>query len=418
MSVPIRYSEQVIGLISLHSYQTHIYTGAELNDLKFLADICGEALNRIRVEQSLSESDERFRQIAENMDQIIWMVDVGMEKLIYINPAYERLFGKPVSSMYERLRSFIDSVHPNDRSKVASMVEARARGVHAAAEYRIIRADKSVRWIRSRSFPIKNADGITYRLGGTAEDITEEKEAEIQLRNFSRRLLEVQEKDRKHIAQELHDDIGQVLTAVRLNLQNLQNQTESLGLIRQIQEDIKVIDEAVTRVRNLSFELRPSLLDDLGLAAATRWCVERYARRAGIKAHVEINSEIALERVSRDVETACFRILQESLTNIARHAKARNVYVVLSVVESNVVMSVKDDGIGMEQSALKTSIDHASTLGLRGMEERALAAGGHLEIISAVGRGTELLAVFSCSDLLANRTNEADTNYAGRSTIH
>jgi PAS domain S-box-containing protein len=402
MSVPIRYGDKVIGLLSLHSYQPHIYSGTELNDLKFLADICGEALHRIRAEQSLSESEERFRQMAENMDEVIWMVDPSLEKLLYINPAYEKIWGRSVASVYERVSSFVDSVHPDDLNRVKRMLEARARGQYETTEWRIVRSDDTVRWIRTRAFPIKNSEGVTYRIAGTAEDVTEEKQAEMNLRNYSRRLMEVQETERKHIAQELHDEIGQVLTAVRLNLENLQNSCESTVLINRIKEDIRVIDDALNRVRDLSFELRPSLLDDLGLAAATRWYVNRYTKRAGINADVQIDTDITRDLLSRDVETACFRILQEALTNVARHAKARNVSVILDILNAKLVLSVKDDGIGMEAAAISDKNNHFSTLGLRGMEERALAAAGRLEMISAAAKGTEIRATFPVLHRLDN----------------
>jgi signal transduction histidine kinase len=165
-------------------------------------------------------------------------------------------------------------------------------------------------------------------------------------------------------------------------------------MINQIKEDVRVIDEALKRVRNLSFELRPSLLDDLGLAAAIRWYVDRYTKRAGIENVVQIDSEIATERLPREVETACFRILQEALTNVARHAKASSVCVRLSRVDTKLLLSVKDDGVGMEMARDKNPDGHFSALGLRGMEERALAVAGQLNVISASSIGTEVQAHF------------------------
>jgi signal transduction histidine kinase len=197
-----------------------------------------------------------------------------------------------------------------------------------------------------------------------------------------------------HIARELHDDVGQVLTAVRMNLQSLEKNVESLSSLGRVVEGIKVIDEALKRVRDLSFELRPSLLDDLGLAAATRWYVDRFAQRAGIKAEVLIDFENVHERLSREVETACFRILQEALTNVGRHARASHISVQLSALKSMLHLSVKDDGKGMEGAVLGLGADGKPTLGLRGMEERALAVAGHLEIISVAELGTDVRASF------------------------
>jgi len=394
MTVPIRYAKNVVGLLSIHSYQSNTYSEGTLNDLQRLADICGEAMNRIRAEQSLYESEERFRQIAENMDDIVWIVDAEVRNLLYINPAYERICQLPVSHAYERIDAFVDSVYPEDRKRVSAMIEQRIKGNHESVDYRIVRSDESVRWVRSRSFPIKDAAGKTYRIAGVVEDITDQKRAEMELRSYSRRLVDLQETERMHLARELHDEIGQVLTAVRINLQGLEQICKSDAMVGEIRDDIRVIDEALKRVRDLSFELRPSLLDDLGLAAATRWYVDRYAKRAGIKANVEIDFEISHDRLPKDVETACFRILQEALSNVARHARAQSVDVTLSSTDSYLWLSVKDDGIGTEATAMNKPNNHLSTLGIRGMEERALAVAGELRVISAPSSGTEVRANF------------------------
>jgi PAS domain S-box-containing protein len=394
MSVPIRYGPSIIGLFSIQSYKPHPYTQASLGELQSLADMCGQALNRMRAEQSLYESEERFRQIAENIDEVIWMVDLGMKNLLYINPAYERIWGRSCESAYARIPSVLEAVHPDDRKKAEKMVQQRLRGDYQSLEYRIKRPDDSVRWIRTRAFPIRDAEGTAYRLAGIAEDITERKRAESEMRSYSRRLIEAQESERKHIARELHDEIGQVLTAVRINLQSLEQLCDRSSIVNQVAEDIRVIDEALKRVRDLSFELRPSLLDDLGLAAATRWYVDRYLRRTAIKADVRIDSEISQVRLSRNVETACFRILQEALANVVRHAQAENVSITLRSFDSTLMLSVKDNGIGIQSARLQNSSNQSSKLGLRGMEERALAVAGRLEILSTQSLGTEIRASF------------------------
>lgn len=398
MTVPIRYRQSVVGLLSIHSYEVQAYDDASLRDLQMLADFCGEALNRIRAEQSLYESEERFRQIADNIDDVIWVADLKSHNLLYINPAFETIFGLAPDPLYHSLTSYKGTVHPEDRERVLRLMQERGNGGFASFEYRIIRPDGSVRWIRTRSFPIRDTDGKAYRLAGVAEDITERKRAETDLRDYSRRLIEAQENERKHIARELHDEVGQVLTAVRINLQSLAQTHTTSESLSQIGDGVRVIDEALKRVRDLSFELRPSLLDDLGLAAATRWYVYRYAQRAGIKADVEIEFESTHTRLGREVETACFRILQEALTNIARHAHAKHVFVLLTIVEGKLFLSIKDDGVGIESSGFQSNGSHRATLGLRGMKERALAVSGNLEIVSAFLRGTEVRATFPMND--------------------
>jgi PAS domain S-box-containing protein len=395
MAVPICYGENVVSVLFIHSYQVQAYDETSLKDLQSLADLCGEAINRIRAEQSLSESEEKFRQVAENIEDVIWVLDTTRKKVLYVNPSFQRIWGKSISTGYGVNSEYLSTVHPDDRERVGRMTSERIENSsYTSFEYRIVRPDGDIRWIRTRSFPIRDGEGKTYRLAGVAEDITERKAAETALRDYSRRLLDAQESERKHIARELHDDIGQVLTAVRMNLQSLEKNTESVYSLARVVEGIKVIDEALKRVRDLSFELRPSLLDDLGLAAATRWYIDRFAQRAGIKYEVLIDFENMHERLSRDVETACFRILQEALTNVGRHSHANHISVQLCAHQSRLFLSVKDDGIGMEGAALGFSANDKPTLGLRGMEERALAVAGHLEIISVVELGTEVRVSF------------------------
>ncbi|HEV8371001.1 MAG TPA: PAS domain S-box protein [Pyrinomonadaceae bacterium] len=395
MTVPIHYGTGTLAVLSIQSYECNAYDQQSLKDLQSLADLCGEALNRIRAEQSLFESEERFRQIAENIEDIIWVVDTGENKLLYVNPSYETIWKRPTESVYQHNKSYLDNVHPEDRDRVERLMKERlGDGACTSFEYRILRPDGSVRWIRSRSFPIRDAEGRPYRIAGVAEDITERKAAETALREYSRRLLDAQESERMHIARELHDEIGQVLTAVRMNLQSLQQDRTSQ---HDLAEGIRVIDEALKRVRDLSLELRPSLLDDLGLAAASRWYVDRFARRAGVKAELQIDFESLQTRLPREVETACFRILQEALTNIGRHARAKQIAVLLTIVDSQLFLSVKDDGIGIEGSSSETAGNSQPPLGLRGMEERALAVSGHFEIISALALGTEVRVRFPIS---------------------
>jgi len=389
ISVPIRHGSSVLGVLSIESYQDNAYDEMSLKDLESLADLCGEALNRIRAEQSLHESEERFRQIAENIDDVIWMMDTTWEKLLYVSPSYETIWQRPSATIRNDSTAYRHAIHPEDRERVAKvMAERIAKTGFSSLEYRITRPDNSIRWIRSRSFPICDADGKSYRLAGIAEDITERKAAETAVRDYSRRLLNAHESERMKIARELHDDIGQVLTAVRINLQSLGKSAGNEEMLEHVGEGIRVIDEAISRVRDLSFELRPSLLDDLGLAAATRWYVNQFAHRVGLIADLQLDYDGFQERLSKDVETACFRILQEALTNVARHAKAKQITIILKTVDSQLYLSVKDDGEGMERGGSK------STLGLRGMEERALSVSGKLEILSTPSKGTEVRVWF------------------------
>src|SRR5882724_11253809 len=535
MAVPVLHAAKVIGLLSIQSYTSNAYDQASLAHLEALADHCGQALNRIRAEQSLRESEERFRQMAEHFEDVIWNADSNLEQVLYINHAYERVFGRSCESIYGRFDSFLEGVHPEDRTGVEQMLARQRQGDNDPFEYRIVRPDGSIRWILRRSFPIRDAsgqirrvagigqdvterkraesqlreseeryrdlvenstelvcthdlnglvlsanpavcaalgcelnevvgqnvrdilapaarhefdeylarmrnggaatgimfvlnksgerriweyhnslrtegvtnpivrgmardvteerrvqkalheseeryrelfensrdaiyvhdlngrytsvnraaetlsgftrdqimgkhysnfitpqhlknaresfcikldapiettyeaeiickngtrkavevssrmiykDGVALAVQGTARDITERKRAQQSLQTYARRLLEAQEAERQNIARELHDEIGQILTAVSLNLHSIQKSCQTDNCLPNIDESIQVVEDALSRVRELSLELRPSLLDDLGLAAALRWYVGRYTVRSGITTEI------------------------------------------------------------------------------------------------------------------------------------
>jgi signal transduction histidine kinase len=156
------------------------------------------------------------------------------------------------------------------------------------------------------------------------------------------------------------------------------------------QDNIEAVDQALRLVRDLSIDLRPPLLDDLGLVTALRWYIDRFARRTGLDVDVIIDLDDDNERFSRELETTCFRIAQEALTNIARHAQATQIVVQLARKGNILLLIVKDDGVGFDPEGLQKYAPRVSTLGLVSMQERAHAAGGAVEVNSATSKGTEV----------------------------
>ena len=173
MTVPVRHASRIVGMLSIQSYIQRAYDAAALNALQSLADHCGEALNRIHAEQSFYESEERFRQMAEHFEDVVWLSDKDIRKALYVNPAYERIFRRTCESIYSRLESFLDVVHPEDHAGVKQMLERERKGDHAPAEYRIVWPDGSVRWILRRTFPMRNTEGVVSLIAGIAQDITD-----------------------------------------------------------------------------------------------------------------------------------------------------------------------------------------------------------------------------------------------------
>jgi signal transduction histidine kinase len=204
---------------------------------------------------------------------------------------------------------------------------------------------------------------------------------------LSQQLLEAQEAERRRLARELHDEIGQALTAVKINLQGLER-SGAAATGPRLEESIAIVDRALQQVRNLSLDLRPSLLDDLGLVAALRWYADRQAQRAGLA--VEFVADPPGIRATSELETACFRVAQEALTNIVRHAQARSVHVELRQQDPELRLLIRDDGVGFDVAAARQRALRGGSLGILGMQERVGLLRGRLDIRSTPQRGTEI----------------------------
>ena len=214
--------------------------------------------------------------------------------------------------------------------------------------------------------------------------------AEEATRMLSGRLVTAQEEERRRIARELHDEIGQVLTVVRMNLLSLRAPPRPAGALAEVDACVQNVDRAIQQVRALALDLRPAILDHVGLPAALRWFVDRIPEgKPAAHLAVEEGDECAL---SPEVKTAAFRIAQEAVTNVLRHAQASNVWVTLATRPPDLELSVRDDGAGFDLRTSRRS--PADGFGLSSMEERVRLVGGRLEIRSSPGAGTEVWARF------------------------
>ncbi|MGI9133526.1 MAG: response regulator [Rhodoferax sp.] len=206
-----------------------------------------------------------------------------------------------------------------------------------------------------------------------------------QLKALSRRVLEVQEIERRRVAIELHDELGQSLTAIKINLQ-LGERLKDQPLADLHRENIRIVEDALQQVRRLATTLRPSMLDDLGLAAALQWITEQSANRSGFS--VNFHHVRAQSRLAPDIETACFRIVQEALTNIARHAWAKQVNIRLDRVDDQLLLRISDDGCGFNLEEMQARALAGNSTGVLGMQERATLIGGVLSIESTPSNGS------------------------------
>jgi PAS domain S-box-containing protein len=253
---------------------------------------------------------------------------------------------------------------------------------------------KSGRWIRSAIYPTGKLtpDGSRI-LFHMVSDITDRKQAEEQLqasreqlRSLSAHLESVREEERKNAAREIHDELGQILTALKIDLSSLnEGSTEEQQLLLEKTKSMsELIDMAIETVKRISAELRPPILDDLGIAVALEWQAEEFNKRTQIKC--EFTSKPQDIVLDPDRSTAIFRIFQEALTNVARHSNASKVKAVLTKETDKIVLTIKDNGKGIE----KKQIADPKAFGIIGMRERAHFLGGEVRVNSAPGKGTSI----------------------------
>ena len=339
-------------------------------------------------QKALRESEERYRELFENSRDAIYVHDLG-GRYVSVNRAAELLSGFDRQEILgKHYSNFIAPRNlKNARENFCRKLDVPVETIYEA----------EVVCKNGHRIPVEISSRMIYREGhavgvqGIARDITERKRAQQTLQDYSRRLMEVQEAERQNLSRELHDEIGQALTAIRINLEWIRraNIAPSEALPR-IDESIDAVDDAVRRVRELALELRPSLLDDLGLASALRWYVDRFALRTGINAQV-VGDIQRTNHIPHEIETAAFRIVQEALTNVARHSFATRVSTEISQRNGELHLEVYDNGIGFDSDTILNGKSTAVALGLRGMQERALAVNGDISIISQPRAGTHIM---------------------------
>jgi signal transduction histidine kinase len=216
----------------------------------------------------------------------------------------------------------------------------------------------------------------------------------MQLRKMAARIQEVQEKERKHLAQELHDRVGQSLTALNLDLNIIRNQLSDESRFKtadRLEDSMDLVEETTMHIRNVMAELRPQVLDDYGLLAALRWYGELFSERTQIP--VDVSGNEPSTRLSLIVETIFFRIAQEALTNVAKHAGATLATVTLESVEDHLRLIVEDNGRGFNVANLYRSKE-LSGWGITTMKERAASMDGSVRIESESGKGTKIVTEF------------------------
>jgi PAS domain S-box-containing protein len=351
-----------------------------------------------RADLPLPEIDARYQTLIEQIPAVVFMafLDKGIGEA-YVSPQIEAILGFTQEEWLNDPVRWYQQIHPDDKDRWSfEAAELFLLGNPLKSLYRVVARDGRVVWFHCEAKMVRNHDGRPWFIHGVGFDISELKIAEEalkksaeQLKTLSRRLMEVQEMERRNIALELHDEIGQVLTGLKLTLE-VSTKLPPADVGDSITRASGLVNELMARVRKLSLDLRPGMLDDFGLLPTLLWHIEHYTAQTHVKVNFK-HSGLEKERFAPEVETAAYRVVQEALTNVARHANAHEATVRVWTHQDTLSIEVSDDGQGFDLETVVAS----ETSGLAGMRERATLAGGQLKIESFVGGGTRLLAELS-----------------------
>jgi PAS domain S-box-containing protein len=360
--VPIVLRAKVAGFVELFRKTEQVRQQAEqirqMERREFEHRLSEERARLRQSEQVLAQSEERFRQLAESINEVFWMADPQTTEVLYISPAYERVWGRSCQSLYEEPRSFLDAVHPDDRDRVrVAALEKHGRGESTDEEYRVVRPDGSVRWIRDRAFPVRDATGQVYRMAGIAEDITEKKHAEEALQQANQRKDEFL----AMLAHELRNPLAPVWNALQIMKMpgvNAEVVSEAREMMeRQVQHLTRLVDDLldVSRIMRNRIELRKERVD---LATVFARALETAQPLIAGQQHQLSVSLPATPVVLECDPVRMAQVVGNLLLNAAKYTdQAGSISLTAERVDGEVVICVRDTGVGIDPELLPHVFD-------------------------------------------------------------
>lgn len=383
-------------------YGSMIYVGRPYHDMEgrfagYLGS-CYDITARRAMEMALQESEARYEGITANVPGVVFELlrdASGRLSFAYVSQGCEALTGLPESALRADPDAFFRLLPDAERAHLRATLDAsatqltnwywagRLKPAHEAAE----------KWVSIRARP-RTLDGGGVLWDGLVIDDTQARLAQLEiersreeLRALSRHLQSIREEEKARIAREVHDELGSTLTALKMDLDWLgEHLTGAPGQVAQTKAEMdSLLEAAVAATRRIVTDLRPSILDDLGLSAALRWQAAEFRKHTDMR--IDVETLASDQGISREAALTLFRIFQETLTNVARHAKATQVAVSLSVTDTAFVLQIRDNGVGVSDEDLRKPTSH----GIRGMRERAQQLGGDVSVVGTPGTGTTVV---------------------------
>jgi len=426
--IPLVSRDRLIGKFMVYFDVPHAFTDGELELSQNIARQLAFGIERIRAQQAIVESRERFDFVGEASDLGFWFCDLPFDKLVWDHHAKEHFSLPPDADVTIQL--FYERLHPEDREQTRRAIdEAIANDSRYDVEYRTVSDNGVEKWIRAIGRVYRDKSGRPLRFDGVTLDITQKKLAEQalvaseerlrrlaenldievkartrelelrtsdvvrqseMLRDLSKRMMQMQDEERRHIARELHDSAGQTLTVLGMRLAELvqESQVNAPELAKHVEETQELVQQLNRDIRTTSYLLHPPLLDETGLGPALKWYLEGLKGRSSVEIALEVGDDFG--RLPRDMELVLFRLVQECLTNIHRHSGSKVATVRLTRNIHSVSLEVRDQGTGIAKEKLAQLQSQGSGVGIRGMRERVRQFSGDMSIESD-GSGTCVL---------------------------
>ena len=388
----LKKAEEEIRSLNKELEQRVIERTAQLEDInRALQD---EISRHTKSQEDLKELAQRFQLAAESGQLGVWDWNVLSDFIVW-NDRMLELYGISRDKFTNSVQTWVNSLHPDDSAKAIAESEAALRGEKKFdTEFRVMHPDGTVKVLKADAIVIRDADGKPVRMLGLNRDITERRKITSELnksnetlRNLAAHLQSIREEERMKIAREIHDELGQTLSALNMELSWFRDKYgDHKSIFDKAGAMLDALNATLRSVRRICTELRPSILDDFGLVDAMQWQANEFQKKAQI--------ECAFDSVPEDIEvdkergTALFRIFQETLTNVLKHARATKVTAKLTKNSDNITLEVIDNGKGITKGITVEQLSTPQSFGLIGMRERVYPWGGKVEIAGYKNKGT------------------------------
>lgn len=349
-----------------------------------------------QAEKELLKSKEEYKLLVENQTDLLVKIDTDGH-FLYVSPSFCDMFGKTVEELLNN--KFMPLVHKDDREKTAEVMKDLYKPPYCCYLEQRAKTKTGWKWLGWTNTAILNDKNEIIEIIGLGRDITESKNTEeiikkqgIELQKLFAKTLNAQENERKQISQELHDDLGQTIVGVQLGLGEIKKHSLNLvapKTLKAIENTLELVNHLDKRIHDISYELRPSMLDELGVYATLSWFTQKFQKTTNVKAELKIIGP--KPKLNIVISATIFRIIQEALNNISKHAKAKTVKILMDTNNKSISINIDDNGKGFNVEKIIQNLSKQEQMGILGIKEKVKLLNGTLKILSTPQKGTSLI---------------------------